>query len=149
MNIAISFHQIFSLLQNRSVIQKSNKNSGFNLFSLFHHKLTITFCNNMSSIKREVRGKDSYILEFWKCSCRQSSSHEFWCRPCFCKKYKDGNTPSSLSSTRTWPIVPWHQGKSSSVISGTVVGQSGLQKPVVLSSDRFVTLQSSAGLCCQ
>lgn len=25
-------------------------------------------------------------------------------------------------------------------------GQSGLQKPVVLSSDRFVTLQSSAGL---
>lgn len=105
MNIAISFHQIFGLLQNWSVIQKSNKNSGFNLFSLFHHKLTKTFCNNMSSIKREVRGKDSYILEFWKCSCRQSSSHEFWCHPSFCKKYKDGNTHSSLSSTRPWPIV--------------------------------------------
>lgn len=40
-------------LQNRSVIQKSNKNSGFHLSSLFHHKLTITFCNNMSIIKRQ------------------------------------------------------------------------------------------------
>lgn len=49
---------------------KSNKNSGFNLLSLFHLKLTTTFCNNVSSIKREVRGQDSYILELRKFSCR-------------------------------------------------------------------------------
>lgn len=61
MNLAISFHQTFGLLQNMSVIQKVIKtlDSIYSASSI----TTITFCNNVSSIKREVRGKDSYILE--------------------------------------------------------------------------------------
>lgn len=119
---------------------KSNKNSEFNLLGLFHHKLTITFFNDVSSIKKDVRGKDSFFLELP--NFMPSSRHGLQCHcPTLCKKLKDGKTHLSLSSAKTWTILHWHQGKSSSVTSGAF--------KVILSSERFVTLQSSAWLCCQ
>lgn len=133
---------------------KSNKNSGFNLLSLFHHKLTITFCNNVSSIKREVRGKDSYVLELLSLAAD---------RGCLAAGMDFSViVPVFARSTKTVKhILLSHQLKldlSSTDIKAKVLllsvvlwwGRSGLQKKkVILSSERFVTLQSSTCLWCQ